>query len=404
MMIPKYAADVISRLENAGFEAYAVGGCVRDSLMGQHPSDLDLTTSAKPEEICKVFSELKIIPTGIKHGTVTLLIEGNHLEITTFRIDGEYSDSRRPDTVKFTDQLSEDLCRRDFTVNAMAYNPKRRIVDLFGGVEDINNKIIRCVGVPEKRFSEDALRIMRALRFSAVFGFEIEHSTAKAVLSCREQLANIAAERLMSEFNKIITAPDPRMVICDYREVFSQIMPDIDFSGDIEKALNPLSNTTAELSLRLAVFFSSLCDVNAAIETMHRLKYDKKTTSEVRLLLAHTDAKIQADKIGIKRMIRKIGEENLSRVLDFRYAIAGNESKRNKISKAVELLFEITASGECCSLAKLAVRGSDIISAGIAESRGVGEVLEMLLDSVIEGKCKNESRELLRLAAKFKNL
>lgn len=403
MRLPKYVFDSILRLEKAGYSAYAVGGCVRDSLMGREPSDWDLTTSAKPEEICAVFRDLKTIPTGIKHGTVTVLSHGGALEITTFRIDGEYTDSRRPDNVKFTDRLSEDLRRRDFTVNAMAYNPKTGIVDLFGGMEDIKRKRIRCVGIPEKRFGEDALRIMRALRFSAVFGFEIESDTAKAVISRRELLGKVAAERLMSEFNKILLSPSPTYVIFEYQAVFAQIMPEIDFSKIAAEKLRLLQTAGNELSLRLAVFFDGLCDAETAIRTMHRLKYDKKTTSKVRLLLAYSDVKIRSDKVEIKHMIRKTGAKSLRRVLDFRCVVAKNAAERLELSKAKKRLFEVETSGECTSLASLAVRGSDLVSVGI-EGRAVGEVLERLLDSVIEGKCENESRELLRLAEKFKSL
>ena len=227
MELPKEVKNAIGRLEAAGYEAFAVGGCVRDSLLGNEPGDYDLTTAAKPEETKRVFQGEKIVETGIKHGTVTVILGETPLEITTFRVESEYRDNRRPERVEFTKSIEEDLARRDFTMNALAYSESRGIVDPFGGEADIKAGIIRAVGDPEKRFREDALRIMRALRFASALGFEIEPETEKALLENRALLLNVSAERLSEELLKLLCGQNVRRVLMKYTDVLGVILPEL---------------------------------------------------------------------------------------------------------------------------------------------------------------------------------
>lgn len=239
IQIPERIQNILDMLENAGYEAYIVGGCVRDSIMGFTPHDFDVTTSALPKETKKVFKDMRVIETGIKHGTVTVLSDGIPVEITTYRVDGEYHDSRRPESVSFTRSLKEDIARRDFTMNGIAYSPKRGWFDEFGGAEDIKRGIIRCIGDPERRFHEDALRILRGLRFSASLGFEIESNTAKAMLDSRELLTNISAERIFSELSGLLTGRNSdrnlRRVMSEYREIFAVIISELREIFDFEQ-------------------------------------------------------------------------------------------------------------------------------------------------------------------------
>ena len=239
MQLPSYIVKVLDMLENAGYEAFIVGGCVRDSLMGNTPHDYDITTSALPEETERVFSGMRLIETGMKHGTVTVIADGSPVEITTYRVDGEYHDSRRPDHVSFTRSLREDIARRDFTVNGIAYSPKRGMFDYFSGAEDIRRRVIRCIGEPEKRFHEDALRILRGLRFSASLGFEIEKYTALAMLDSRELLLNISAERIFSELSGMLTGRESwhniRRVMSRFRDIFAVIIPELRECFDFEQ-------------------------------------------------------------------------------------------------------------------------------------------------------------------------
>ena len=223
--IPHYITEVLNMLYDKGFEAYLVGGCVRDALMGKAPHDFDLTTNATPDEMLSCFSEMKIIETGLKHGTVTVVSDGENVEITTYRIDGKYVDNRHPEEVLFTRNIHEDLSRRDFTVNAIAYSPKDGIVDIFDGQKDIKNKIIRCVGSPDNRFAEDGLRIIRALRFASVLGFTINEKTSESIHNNKELLKNISAERIFAELKKLICGICAKEIISDYFDVFSFVFP-----------------------------------------------------------------------------------------------------------------------------------------------------------------------------------
>lgn len=405
MQLPDFALEAIERIERCGFSAYAVGGCVRDSLMGKTPADWDLTVSARPDDVLKIFADCKTIPTGLKHGTVTVIMRGERLEITTFRIDGTYRDCRRPDSVSFTDSLGDDLSRRDFTVCAMAFNPRTGIVDLFGGREDIQKKLIRCVGSPERRFEEDALRIMRALRFSAALGFEIEETTSSAILQCRDKLRLIAAERISSELVKLLLSSDPTPVIFKYRTVFAEIMPDIAFELRSLHDLAPVAAADRSVAARLAALFRILCaDADSARKTMRGLKFDNKTILRTLFLLHHADSCIPTDKTALKKIMRSISADGLSDVIFFKHAFAEADAQKIHLEKAADTVRDILSCGECFTLGALAVRGADLIALGIPKGRKVGEALGFLLDCVIDGRCENKRRELLALAAEFKSL
>lgn len=423
MRLPDYTEKIIETLENAGFEAFAVGGCVRDMLMNRMPSDWDITTSAEPEAVMHVFSEFHTVPTGIKHGTVTVFCGGVPLEITTYRIDGKYTDSRHPSFVRFTEKLGEDLRRRDFTVNAMAYNPHRGLIDLFGGREDIEKRVIRCVGAPCERFREDALRIMRALRFSAVLGFEISDETATAAVECRSLLANVSAERISSELNKTLTAPDPYSVLMRFGAVFAEVIPEIlpvlgNGGGAWENTVLAVREAAPELCVRLAVLFSGISGSStadgdtvfpvsdtarngsaAAVSALGRLKYDNETKRTVRTLTELCGTEIPADKVSVKRVLKRMGSEIFRLLLEVKKAEASRAEVPGDAyacTLQLEKIFsEIMAAGECFSLDTLAVSGSDLIEHGIEPGRKIGLTLERLLDLVIEGKCKNEKEALL---------
>ena len=288
MQYPEYVAKVIDRLESRGFEAYIVGGSVRDTVIGRKPYDFDVTTSALPTETLEAFADFRTIPTGLKHGTVTVISEGKPIEVTTFRIDGEYTDSRHPDFVRFTDSITADLSRRDFTVNAMAYNEKRGLIDPFGGKQDIENRIIRAVGEPHKRFCEDALRIMRAFRFSAQLGFDIEKNTLLAARELSRGLENIARERISAEFLKLICAPEPTPVLelmvehGALRYVFGEYTPS-------PHALGALSKTPSSERIRLGILMSD-CSEEKAREILSSLRLSGKLTSNT-LTIASKAAK-----------------------------------------------------------------------------------------------------------------
>lgn len=434
MIIPSYVSTVLNNLKSSGFEAYAVGGCVRDMLMGKTPSDWDITTSARPFDTEKVFGGYKTIRTGMKHGTITVLIEGHHVEITTYRIDGKYSDNRRPDAVTFTPNLAEDLARRDFTVNAMAYSPDSGIVDLFDGQEDLKNKIIKCVGNAEKRFTEDALRIMRALRFAAVCGFDIEPQTARALGACRHLLRDISSERIASELNKLLLAPNPATVLREYSHVISQILPEITPSigfdqqnhhhcFDVwEHTLCALENSAPKLPVRLALLFHDLAKplcatrgmdgqlhfprhpilgAELASDALRRLKYDNKTRHAVKLLVELHDSTISASKAYIKRMLKAMGQENFAMLLEVKKAdnLAKSPEYRRRYDGALrleQLYNEIIDKNECYCLDMLDVNGSDLMEISDISGTQIGNALDYLLDMVIEGKCENEKKALLR--------
>lgn len=400
MIIPHIVGKIISEINSCGFDAYAVGGCVRDILMGKSPHDWDIATSATPDEVQKTFSRHTVIPTGIKHGTVTVIIDNVPFEITTFRIDGSYSDSRHPENVTFSTSLVEDLKRRDFTINAIAYHPESGIVDPFGGQTDIKSGIIRTVGTPAQRFSEDALRIMRAIRFSAVLGFEIEAKTADALFKFNHLLENIAAERVASELNKTLCSDGASQVIKKYFSVIFQRLfgdnPSTSFDSSVFKVISFLPH---KLPLRLAAFIYGSAQafntdaISLAKTFFSQLKYDNKTRNQAITLLTNLHREITPDRISVRQAIRDIGADNVRDIFELQIALQLDnpysiEASRNTLS-------DILRNGDCCNLRSLAINGSDLSSELGLRGADIGNALNSLLDAVMEDKCPNTKSSLL---------
>lgn len=431
MQLPDYIREIISEYEKNGFEAYAVGGCVRDSLLGKIPYDYDIATSARPEETKAVFSDRRLLETGIKHGTLTLLADEGAVEITTFRVDGEYGDNRHPESVDFTTSLKDDLSRRDFTVNAMAYSDSTGLVDIFNGRADLENRLIRCVGEAPKRFDEDALRIMRALRFCASCGFEIEEKTALAIRSRKELLKNISGERIASELNKLLLS-DCTGVLREFYDVFSVIIPEISSCVGFEQhskfhdktvwehIVSSVGAIEAELPLRLCMLFHDLgkplCYTNEngtghfkghstvsteiARRVLKELHYDNKSSERVIFLVEHHDMRLSDDRRLIKKWLSRYGEEAFFDLV--KVHIADDNAKtpeckrRTVFYKSIEKIArEIIEEGNCLSIKSLAVDGYDLISMGYG-GKEIGNALRMLLEAVIAEKCPNEREYLMK--------
>lgn len=394
MKYPEYVAKVIDRLENSGFEAYIVGGSVRDTVIGRKPYDFDVTTSALPAETLEVFADLRTIPTGLKHGTVTVISDGKPIEVTTFRIDGEYTDSRHPDTVRFTDSITADLSRRDFTVNAMAYNKKRGLVDPFGGKKDIENGIIRAVGEPNKRFFEDALRIMRAFRFSAQLGFYIDKDTLLAARELRGGLKNIAMERISAEFLKLICAPEPKSVlelmiennILEY--ILGEYIP-------TQRTLSALGNTPPSERIRLGVLMSEACREEAR-KILAGLRLSGKLMSNALTIANKAAERLCGDEAAARRFIGGCGE--LCEDVLIAAKALGNLDEG--FERAVT---ENLSKNVCTTGADLAINGSHLVNIGITGT-AVGQTLRYLLEQVMETPDKNRADILLSLAKTLNNI
>ncbi len=371
--LDKNAELIIEELNNNGYSAYAVGGCVRDAMLGREVTDFDITTSALPNEIKNVFSTYPVIETGIKHGTVTVVIDRNPYEITTYRTEQGYSDSRHPDAITFVDDIESDLSRRDFTVNAIAYSPKEGIVDPFGGAYDLDNRVLRAVGDPFMRFSEDALRILRALRFSSVLGFSIEGRTAEAIFALADTLALVSRERVYSEIKKLLCGVDAVKVISEYRSVLEKIIP-------IEKDVESLSKLPSDYRFR----FSALCGKGVA-DALIALRADNET-KRICKLLAESE-KIPEDIISLKYYVSELGYDNALLVSSYRRSLYDEDREEN-----IEKLLD---SNECLFLKDLAVNGKDLLDIGIKDEE-IGKTLDQLLRSVIEGKSVNNKESLLR--------
>lgn len=439
--LPEEVELIMNRLYRRGYEAYAVGGCVRDSILKQNPQDWDICTQAKPYEIIQCFKEYKIIDTGIKHGTVSVFLNKKNYEITTYRVDGRYSDTRRPDDVIFVSSLKEDLKRRDFTINAMAYNKKEGLVDYFGGIKDLNNKTIRCVGNCSARFNEDSLRILRALRFAAKFSFKIDKKTSKAIHENKELIKHLSAERIKQEFNKLLLCEGAEKVLLDYPLVLSVFIPYIKATVgyDQQNPYHPYDIWThivksvvsikPDLTLRLAMFFHDLgkplcegiievkkhfCDhaelsAEIARDTMKKLKYDNNTIDKVYNLVYYHDTKLLCEKTTVKRWLNNMGLKEFSQLLEVKRADAKAQNPlyiedRLKIYDNIQNLIEkIVKNKECYNLKHLAVNGDDIISLGYYQGEVIGNILDYLLNMVIEEKAENNKEELINIIKTCKN-
>lgn len=383
-LIPDNIIKVLTVLEENGYEAYVVGGSVRDMCRGVTPHDYDVTTSALPDETKACFDGWRVIETGIKHGTVTVVSDGDPVEITTYRTDGEYRDNRHPVSVCFTPMLTLDLSRRDFTVNAMAYSPTRGIVDEFDGQNDLKLRIIRCVGEPDRRFGEDGLRILRALRFASCLDFEIEPKTAESILKNKHLLENISAERICAETFKLVTGDGAERILREYEPVIRLILPSA-FDGDYESAVLALGKSEKDLILRLSLL---LCTPDG-VRDLVRLKSDGATQRAVRAVTSLAESGL-TDKLSLRRALRRNSAENVSRAIEMLYL-------KEKITEAerVHLLGLLDETkNDCVTPAMLAVGGEDIMSAGVSEGKAVGEMIEKLLELVITDEIPNEKKAL----------
>ena len=372
MEISNVASFAISRLTKAGFSAYLVGGCVRDFIMGKTPHDFDIATSATPEEMLSVFEDVTTFESGITHGTVAIHKEGENVEMTTFRSDGDYTDHRHPESVAFSKDIKDDLSRRDFTVNAMAYNESNGLVDLFGGKEDIDKKLIRCVGAPKRRFEEDALRILRALRFSSVLGFEIEENTSNAIHTQKELLKYVSRERIAEELKKLLSGKGVRRVIEEYKDVLKILFEGIEPNG--EKIENSKEDKRLLLFLDSKEFEKNVLSLNLS-----------KKERDV-LISAHKLKDSTPDSvIEMKKLISKYGKD----------AVGLMFSDSEFYKKAL--------LSDCLTVKDLKVGGEDILSLGIKPSLRVGQILNEILQEVIEEKTPNDRQILIkRLKDKIK--
>lgn len=440
--LPEKADYIIRTIQSAGHEAYAVGGCVRDSVLGREPEDWDITTSARPEQVKALFPHT--VDTGLQHGTVTVMVGREGFEVTTYRIDGKYEDSRHPASVTFTPSLAEDLRRRDLTINAMAYNEDRGLVDIFGGMEDIEKRVVRCVGSPEERFGEDALRILRALRFSAQLGYGIEEGTRAAMAGLAPLLSRISAERIRTELVKLLVSPHPdylrQAYACGITKVF---LPEFDRLMETpqrhphhcysvgEHTLHSLCQVRADKTLRLAMLFHDMgkpsvltvdeeglthfhghgaAGARLAEEVLRRLRFDNDTVHMVCRLVQFHDYgnSLEPDQARVRRAVNKIGQDAFPLLLEVKRAdmLAQSEYQRTEKLECLDrwsrLYEEITAEGQCLSLKDLAVTGRDLMEAGWKPGKELGQTLQRLLELVLEEPERNVREELLKEAVRYK--
>lgn len=432
--IPEKAAYIIEKLEQEGHEAYVVGGCVRDALLNREPEDWDITTSASPFQVKNIFR--RTIDTGIQHGTVTVMLEKEGFEVTTYRIDGEYEDGRHPNSVQFTSKLEEDLKRRDFTINAMAYNPRTGIVDLFGGQEDLNNRIIRCVGKAEERFTEDALRILRAVRFSAQLGFKIEEKTQQAIQFLACHLDKVSQERIQVEITKLLISDHPERIKTAYElGITSIILPELDAVMSIpqrnqyhcytvgDHTIAMVQQIQSTKVLRWAALLHDLgkkkthrIDENGqdhfyghaqesallAKKILRRLKFDNDTIDKVNRLITYHAYHLRRDKKVIRRCMSQIGADLFEDLLEVMRADTMAKSqyqRQERLDDIIEirtLSKEILADKECITLKQLAVNGQDLIQEGVKPGKQLGEILNTMLDYVLNHPEENQKETLLQ--------
>ncbi|MDE6784252.1 MAG: HD domain-containing protein [Ruminococcus sp.] len=434
---------ILEKLESVGFKAYLVGGCVRDMIMNRPVNDFDITTNAFPEQTAAIFSSDKVIPTGIKHGTVTVIHENESFEITTFRIDGNYSDSRRPDNVEFTSNLTDDLARRDFTVNAIAMDSRGNLSDPFGGRIDIENRIIRCVGVPDKRFSEDALRILRCFRFASVLGFDIDQTTADSALKMRSSLSMVSAERISAELVKLLGGANVIDVMLKYRDIIGQIIPEMTACFDFEQhsryhkytvyehivraVASVAGNTPKSRIIRIAMLFHDIgkpaafrldekgfghfyghagISADVAENILKRMKFDNRTISEVCWIIAHHSDKITSEK-SIKRLLSQRNLDSFLMLIEAKKA--DNSAKQDFVTYEniefctfAETAKRLVSEKVCLHTGDMAVNGNDMISLGFRGAE-IGRILNKMLEQIIDGELENSYEILMKYAGGMKN-
>ena len=398
--LPPKVRYIINKIYENNYEAYIVGGCVRDAILGFEPNDYDITTSASPNTIQEIFKDFKCIETGIEHGTVSVVIEDEIFEITTYRIEGEYKDHRRPDKVDFTDRLEEDLKRRDFTINAMAYNEKKGLIDLFGGKEDLNNKIIKTVGNPYDRFNEDGLRMIRAIRFSSKLNFTIEKETLKAIYDKSFIINNISLERITDEFTKIILSDKPENIkyLFETKLLKHLNISNEDNIGKLTQFYNEIVilkkiNKNLEKRLALLDYIVEKNNINCK-SFCNELIYSKKIIKNHNIILTLLK-NIEIDhlnKVEIKKILSGVDRNLLEEYLDISRIIY---DKEKKVDEIIDILSEIEENNECYIIKNLKVNGRDIMSLGY-KNKEVGEVLNYLLEIVIEDYTLNKKDLLIK--------
>lgn len=446
--IPDDAKTIISILNENGYEAYVVGGCVRDSILGREPEDWDITTSAKPEDVKALFH--KTIDTGIQHGTVTVRMHGNSYEVTTYRIDGEYEDNRHPKSVTYTSELREDLMRRDFTINAMAYSPGHGLVDIFGGIEDLSNKVIRCVGDANHRFDEDALRTLRAIRFAGQLGFEIEEDTYNAIKSHAANIANVSAERIRVELTKLIMSPGAdRLILMSDTGLASVFFPELDRMFEttqnnphhlytvgehtikVIEGVRQLYNGGDDRELKILCLSAMLHDVakpeckrtgedgvdhfhghpqlgsKVAEDILKRLKFDNYTINMVSRLVRYHDYRFEGSLAALRRFVSKAGKDLMPLLFILMRADVGGQSdylkdkKLNRLDSSIVDYNRILEEGNAVTIKDLNINGGDLMKNGIPAGKILGDILNELLDRVLEEPSLNDNQTLLEIAKKI---
>lgn len=436
--LPEKVSFIIDKLMENGYEAFAVGGCIRDTILGRCPNDWDITTSAKPGDVKRIFS--RTVDTGIEHGTVTVMLNHEGFEVTTYRIDGEYKDNRHPKEVIFTPDLREDLRRRDFTINAMAYNDEAGIVDEFGGIEDLQNGIIRCVGVPEDRFNEDALRILRAVRFGAQMDFRIEDGTAHAIKELSGNLVNISRERIQSELEKLIMSSHPEKIGTAYElGITKWILPEFDKMMETpqnskfhrynvgEHTIKVLENTEPEHYLRWAALLHDVgkpvkqsigkdgyshfyghgkAGEEMSINILKSLKFDNKTVRIVSRLVKYHDYTIRPDEVSVRKAVVKVGNDIFPYLLKLRRADLSGKSRYSieltspVLDKVEEIYGFVTKRGDCMLRSDMAVNGRDLIQWGLEPGEEVGRGLDFLFESILKNPGINTKEQLKEVLKK----
>ena len=398
--MPAGVRYIIETLAARGFEAYAVGGCVRDSLMGRVPSDWDITTDAEPQDMLDVFKGHKVIPTGIKHGTVTILCKGGKFEVTTYRVDGAYTDGRRPENVTFSKSLEEDLKRRDFTINAMAYNETQGLRDFFGGEADLARKLIKCVGAARERFDEDYLRMLRAYRFAATLGFTLDAEAEEAIGEGRARIKGISAERIQSELSKLLLSGNVPVMHAFFDVFAEHILPEAQNGGAAmyAKRMAVLGVVENDSAMRLsALLFGGEKAEKTAAAALKRLKYDNDTIALVSAVVRLSVRAVTPARRTLKQLVAENGVTPVRYALRFRMAVEAVDAVEENAAVAAELLEEILASREPCAVADLAVNGKDIMDTlGVAPGKAVGETLQRLLAMVWDEPAANTRERLLQ--------
>ena len=435
--MPNAAKLIIETLEKSGFECFAVGGCVRDSISGHTVNDWDFTTNATPDEIQRCFCDYTTVDVGKRFGTICVVVDGENYEITTYRTDGEYLDSRHPESVKFSKNLIDDLSRRDFTINALAYNDRVGVVDEYGGLSDLQYGVIRCIGDADTRFSEDALRILRALRFASTYGYSIESKTAQSIIKNKDNLSVVSSERIIKELSRLLCGDSVDFILRRYKEVIAVIIPEISVMFNFDQnslhhnkdlwrhTVSAVKNTPPDSILRTAMLlhdigkpmtvskdssgyshFHNHQKLSSAMANtiLKRLKYPNAFISAVTTLIENHDNRLTPDSPTVKRCMRDLGADNTRSLLAIQRAdiLAQSSYKRAEKLETLDMVvheFErILESGECYSLDTLAVNGKDIIHLGVTSGEKIGQILGILLSRVISGKISNDAESLLLFA------